>query len=147
MIKETSHKYAIIIGIIIVILIVIAVFAMTFEEEQIEYDMKISVMENVTVGISSDTFELNFGRIPLNGTSTKFVSINYNSTTPAKIILQTSGNISKYILFEKNNFIIEKSDKFGVLVNGTEYGNYTGVLTIKIKKPRNQLSKLFLGLV
>lgn len=143
-----KNKYLIIIGLVIIVAAgsVIA-FSISFEEEKVQYDMKLAVMENVTVGISSDTFELNFGRIPLNGTSTKYISINYNSTTPAKVVLETKGNISKFLILEKNNFIIEKNERFGILANGTEYGNYTGTLTIKVKKPRNQLSRLLLGVV
>ncbi|MBI4895558.1 MAG: hypothetical protein HY831_03630 [Candidatus Aenigmarchaeota archaeon] len=142
-----KQKNLLIIGAVVVLIAFIVFFSTSFEEETVKYDMKLSVMENVTLGISNDNFELNFGRIPLNGKSTKFVSISYNSTTPSKIHLETTGNISKFIILEKNDFIIEKSDKFGIIANGTEYGNYTGTLIINIKKPRNQLSRLILGLV
>ena len=146
--ENKNHTRLIALGLVIaLIVLIIVVFSTMFEEKTIEYDMKVSVVENATLGISTDDFELNFGRIPIDGRVTKFISLNYDGNAPSKVNIQVSGNMAPFITLEKNNFMIEKQEKFGLYIKGTEYGNFTGKLVIKIIAPKNQLSRLTLSLV
>ena len=95
---------AAIIAVILAIIIVIAIFSSMTEKQTVEYDMKAFVVENVSLGISGDLFELNFGRMPLYAASTKYVELNYDSALPARVNIELNGNISKFIILEKKTY-------------------------------------------
>ncbi len=128
--------------ILLAVIIVSGYFSTMTEEENIEYEMKLEVANVTRVGISNDDFELNFGRVPLGGYVTKSVSIDNRGSLPSKISIEITGSISSFISLEKNNFFLDKSSELKIYANATEYGNFTGKMSIKIIKPKNFLARM-----
>jgi hypothetical protein len=95
------------------------------------------VAENESkIGVSIDPFNLNYGILPLGSNNTKMLVINNYEKGPVKVSLYVSGNISPFITFSENNFILDKTSKeVWIKMAGASEGNFTGTLYASIKKP------------
>ncbi len=83
-------------------------------------------------GISVDSELLNFGRMAEGSAAEKLVTIRNPENAPVKIHISSRGDISEYISFEKNDFVLNKNqeEKVYIRAEGRDEGNFTGSLTI-----------------
>jgi len=111
-----------------------------FVYETVMYPSNVQIIRlenksNITIGITGDPWNLNFGVIPIGIESRRFLNlVNYKDEN-YKVEIQAYGNISPMISFDKNDFILHKGDelKITVLLNSTlskETGNFTGEIDI-----------------
>lgn len=113
----------------------IPALAQTRNPELNEEEMKL------TVGISGDIDVLNFGLIPTGGSYVgKYLNLTNRNENPVKISLSATGNISPYIEFDKNNFILKNQDTTIYIIFRTTgdmpIGNYTGEVDVIVKRAR-----------
>ena len=118
-----------------------------FIYETIRYPAKIRVTEfesnlsDIKVGIAGETWQLNFGYVPVGMKQRKFFDMANPKETDIKVTINTYGNISPMIEFEKNDFILHKDEtmKVGIIIEPlktTQPGNYIGEIDIFIVKPK-----------
>ena len=102
---------------------------------------------NSTLGISSDTDQLHFGRIPLTGSSIKFVDISNPYDRAAKISIEIEGNISDFIKFSPEEMTLDSGDEQQVRFEckSESAGNYTGTLTVSATVPKYRASAFLLN--
>jgi hypothetical protein len=125
-----------------------------FKYEITRYPSNVSIVsqtgENVTVGIVTDPWNLNFGRIPIQediyGTR-RFVILT-NKEEDAKVEFKAYGSISPLVNFSKNNFILRTDENVTVDVTiqmskDINPGNYLGEIDIVIIKPKYGFVYLF----
>lgn len=96
--------------------------------------------ENVSIGITVDPTNLDFGIVPGNGSyAVRFVNLT-NSVQDAKIYMKSYGNISTMIKFIPNNFMLRKNQKIVIDVyfntSTNNPGIYSGEVDIIIQKPK-----------
>ncbi|MFB6075518.1 MAG: hypothetical protein ABEK17_00070 [Candidatus Aenigmatarchaeota archaeon] len=96
---------------------------------------------NFTLGFAGQTYELHFGKIPLNSSTTKI--LNMSSKKDVKIKTYKFGNISNSIIVDKE-FWLSGEKELKVKFEPEYSGNFTGVLMIRSIIPNNVLSKTFL---
>jgi hypothetical protein len=117
-----------------------------FEYEITRYPSSVEVapvqeQEKLLLGISADPWNLNFGIIPAGKNFGKrFVSLVNLKEKDVKIVLKAWGNISSFVKFNKNNFILHPKEnvtvEVGFYAEGAEVGNYTGVIDVVVQKPK-----------
>ena len=92
----------------------------------------------ISVGIASQTYELNFGRIPENLTVRKFIDIANNEEVPVKICILKRGSIGPMLRIREDEFVLEEKGEREVelLFNGSEVGSYQGEIDVVVRKPR-----------
>ncbi len=111
-------------------------------------DISLSVFsktDNKTkLGVSADTDYLNYGKIPVGGNSTKIITISNSNEFVSKSILMVEGNVSPYITPNNTEFFLNPSETKEVRIKavGKKAGNYTGILKIYTKIPRNRFAEL-----
>lgn len=111
-----------------------------FVYQTFRYPAQIEIVEaNTTgmkVGISGDTWRLDFGKIYETMGVKKYISLVNPEENEYKIKMSSIGNISQLVSFGKNNFIVEKgtSMNISVSVKGTASGNYTGEVVATLKR-------------
>ena len=119
-----------------------------FREEKWYYPLKGTVVfminDTIPIGIAGQTYELNYGRIPINSSARK--AINLNSNSLAKIEFYTDGNISQYMVTPEN-FLIRGEKEIEIIFNGTEVGNFTGTLVIRNIIPKNIIAEKIMALI
>lgn len=119
-----------------------------FREEKWYYPLKGMVVpminNTIPIGIAGQTYELDFGRIPINSSARKIINLNSNNS--AKVEFYTTGNITPYMVLPEN-FFISGEKKIEIIFNGTETGNFTGTLMIRNLIPRNLLAEKIMVLI
>jgi len=138
--------------IVILILLIFVLIGLTFNTDKIfytfelenEYETKVSIIEqqntsDIFLGITTDNLE--FGVMPRESVSKRFLNLTNNDDTDYKIILISKGNITPFVNFEKNDFILHKDEtvKITVFLNSSpvvNLGNYTGEIYVISKRPR-----------
>jgi hypothetical protein len=97
--------------------------------------------EKILLGMSVDPWNLNFGIIPAGNNSAKrFINLVNLKEKDFKVILKAYGNISSFVKFSKNNFLLHPKENVTVeaifYAEKAEVGNYTGIIDVIIKKPK-----------
>lgn len=114
-----------------------------FREERWFYPLRGFVVESesdkIPLGIAGQTYELNFGRIPVNSSTTKI--LNMNSNNFAKIEFYTSGNISPYVTLPKSFYMKTDEKEVKIIFKGSDAGNFTGTLLVRSVIPKNILAE------
>ena len=108
-----------------------------FREEITSYPAKIYVTENQSrLGMSVDTFHLDFGIVPVGSFTTKTITLKNDDERTSKVEVEVNGDISDLIEFNKNNFLLKGFEETEIKVKaiGRRPGNYTGEVSIKIVK-------------
>ncbi|MBN2042440.1 MAG: hypothetical protein JW754_01390 [Candidatus Aenigmarchaeota archaeon] len=124
--------------IVAVLLVIIAALLLyrNIEYSETVYPINMQVIEpdesGMKFGISVDPDLLNFGKVPEGSSSEKAITIRNPEDAPVKIRMYPSGDISEYISFEKNDFVINKNqeEKVYIRAEGKTAGNFTGSLVI-----------------
>lgn len=119
-----------------------------FEYETVKYPSNVEIIKlenksNITLGMTNDPWNLNFGVIPVGIESQRFVNIANKNEEIYKVEIHVYGNISPMVSFDKNNFILRKGDevKVTVLLNSTlskETGKFMGeidIVSIRVRIP------------
>ena len=99
------------------------------------------VEEKITVGVVVDPWNLHFGVIPAGDNfGTRFIDLTNLRERGAKISLKVYGNISPFVEFSKNDFILHKNENVTVAVNfyakSAKIGNYSGEIDVIVQRPR-----------
>ena len=116
-----------------------------FDYEIFRYPSNVQIRDindpsgNVTWGVVTDPWNINFGVIPGNGTVVQRNMVLTNKKDSDSLIsLKAYGNISDKITFSKNDFVLKTGENQSIDIffssNMTEYGNYTGEIDIVVKK-------------
>ncbi len=124
-----------------IFLIVIAVLTLgaseyLFIKDTNHFDMSAQVIKitgpETKIGFAAQTNELNFGRLPLGGRSTKFIDVSNQFNSPAKVRLVMSGNITSFVDLSNEEMILGplESGQISVCFNSREMGNYSGDINI-----------------
>jgi hypothetical protein len=97
-------------------------------------------------GIAISSSELDFGEMPIEGVSRKFISVNNAGGYLAFVRFDVEGNISEFIDVSRNNILLSPGEKVlvDVKLNATRYGSYSGTLVITKLQAKNQIGQLYL---
>ncbi len=114
-----------------------------FELER-DYGTKVSIIESqntsdIFLGMTADNLE--FGIVPTGSISKRFINVANDDEIDYKILLIVTGNISPMVKFDKNDFVLQKGENAKVTISldsslASEYGNYTGKVSVISKIPR-----------
>lgn len=124
---------------ILLIAIIIASYLSSqssFREEKTQFNMSAQVINvtgpNTKIGFATQTYEMNFGRIPIGGKSTKFIDVSNPTNKDAKIKISFDGNITPYIHYSHEELMIDPKDSMQIKITfiAEEMGNYTGQANI-----------------
>jgi hypothetical protein len=93
--------------------------------------------DTITVGVSADRNELNFGVVIQNMSVTKFLNIE-NKDVAVKECVVSYGDIGPLINVPENSFVLSTGESKAVTLHfsGSELGNYTGEVDVITKKPK-----------
>ncbi|MEM5879268.1 MAG: hypothetical protein QXK48_03925 [Candidatus Aenigmatarchaeota archaeon] len=118
-----------------------------FNYEIIRYPSSVSVSstgpteEKLKIGVVVDPWNLNFGIIPVGKNfGTRFIDLENPTDKDVKINFKVYGNISPFVNFTKNDFILHKKEKITIEVKfyaeQAKIGNYSGEIDVIIQKPK-----------
>lgn len=93
------------------------------------------------IGVVVDPWNLNFGIIPVGKNfGTRFIDLENPTDKDVKINFKVYGNISPFVNFTKNDFILHKKEKITIEVKfyaeQAKIGNYSGEIDVIIQKPK-----------
>ena len=99
---------------------------------------------NLTFGITTESWNLNFGEIPLGKDVAgikRFVIISNSRDDNVYVELKAYGNISKIVTFSENNFVLKPNETINVEIkssasNETIPGIYVGEIDVIVKIPK-----------
>ena len=142
--KRKNKKNKIILVILSIIVISISIvflinnlvnYLSTLEEKKIFS----SIIVSDRYGFDLNGTALTFGMTRPGGSSSRSLTIENTYDRNVKTEIYIKGAIKKFILASDNKFFLEKGEIKNVsftasIPSGIEYGNYTGWVTIKIKK-------------
>ncbi|UCD07201.1 MAG: hypothetical protein JSW41_05245 [Candidatus Aenigmatarchaeota archaeon] len=119
--------------------------------ERIRYpSMAIVSGSGTDVGFDIGDEHLNFGLIPVGGGGKRFLNIENQESRTINIKLNAYGNISEFVSFNMNNFILQPGENVEVEVSFdtddmTEEGEYSGEIDVTKTVSKNIVGDLFLG--
>ncbi|MFH1127228.1 MAG: hypothetical protein V1718_03930 [archaeon] len=131
--------------IIILFVILIAAFGgpeYLFIKETKQFNMTAEAINasgpNTKIGFAAQTYELNFGRLPLGGRSTKFIDVSNTFKSPVKIKTIIEGNIKQFIDLSDDEILLEpeKNTQLKITFNSLETGNFSGNIKIVTYVPK-----------
>ena len=111
-----------------------------FSYEIVRYPSGVEISQEDVLGFVTDSWNLNFGVNPGNGSyTTRTIELSNKEESNVEVILRSYGNISPMIVFGKNDFVLEPGEMVPIdifLYSGNhEPGNYSGEIDIVVKKP------------
>jgi hypothetical protein len=97
--------------------------------------------EKLTIGLTVDPWNLNFGIIPEGKNfGTRFISLSNLKEKDAKVSFKVYGNISPFVKFSNNNFLLHPNESLTIKVNfyaeGAKIGNYSGEIDVIVQRPK-----------
>jgi len=95
--------------------------------------------ERIGVGVVTDPWNLNFGSVPMGGSYSRYVDLTNIGEKDAKVIFRVYGNITPFVGFSKDNFILHPKESISVKItfkSSDEVGNYTGRIDRIVKIPK-----------
>ena len=127
---EGKNKLIIILSVIIIIAIIYT-NSQTLSKEIISTEFLLG--ENMGFDLSSG--KLNFGQIIPGHSASREITIDNNFKNPIIVSIKSSGEISKYIIVSKNNFLLNPSESKNVTFTAyaddiTEFRPYKGKIII-----------------
>jgi len=125
--------------------------SLLFSTEVIRYPANATIINTteIIIGFVADPWNLNFGAMPVGGSSKRFMILNNERGEEAKIRLVAKGDIEPYINFSKNGFIIGRKENTTVDIefHGDKEGKYRGEIDIYIIRPKSILGNLLMWIV
>ena len=133
--------------VVAVLAVPVALNALTLDESEQVFEMNASAVnasgeDLKNIGIVADQ-RLDFGRIPYQSTSTKF--INISAPGYSKVSLSADGNISDSVDYSKEQWF-EGDKEISLTFNASEPGYYTGELAVKTALAKNSLGEQWLNI-
>jgi len=106
------------------------------------------VKEKITIGLSVDPWNLDFGIIPEGKNfGTRFINLANFKQKDAKISFKVYGNISPFVKFGKNDLILRANENLTVEVSfhaeGAKIGNYSGEIDVVVQRPKYDFLYMF----
>lgn len=105
--------------------------------------------ERIGIGVVTDPWNLKFGSMPLGSGSSRYVELANLGERDAKIIFRSYGNISRYVGFSENNFIMHPKDNvtikvtFHPSVESGAIGNFSGEIDRIVQIPKYDFLYMF----
>lgn len=117
-----------------------------FSYEATKYPSNVKIVSpnyeqrNMTLGLVTDPWNINFGIIPLGGYGTRHLAISNSEKNKVKIDFKVYGDISSIVRFSKNSFILKPNESvyIDIVLNTSllnKEGNYSGEIDVVVKKP------------
>ena len=116
-----------------------------FNYEMVKYPSSAEIVpaipgKNITIGVDISPDNLNFGKIPGNGSvSTRFINVT-NLNADAKLYLEAVGSIKPYVSFDRNYFDLKSDEKVDITLyfntTGAAIGNYSGYIYLVVERPK-----------
>jgi hypothetical protein len=137
--KNNSYVRLIIVLVAIIIIISSLMCIVYYDYLVLDYKEIYAEVEVATnIGMSADTDALWFGKIMPNGKSTKKLYVSYPETV--KVNIKVDGNISDFIIINKNNFILQENttellEFKAIAPEDAEYGKYNGTVQFYFLRP------------
>ncbi len=96
--------------------------------------------KNITIGVDISPDNLNFGKIPGNGSvSTRFINVT-NLDADAKLYLEAVGSIKHYVSFDRNYFDLKSNERVDITLyfntTNAAIGNYSGYIYLVVERPK-----------
>ncbi|RLE70954.1 MAG: hypothetical protein DRJ43_00840 [Thermoprotei archaeon] len=115
--------------------ILLMVFLSTIREEKLAFEVVLEVSDSVSL---STTPDLDFGRLRPGDSGTKYISFRNNFILPVKLSVTASGNVSRWLRFEKESVVPPFSEvKIAIRVvvpaNATK-GVYRGRIVVRARR-------------
>jgi len=117
-----------------------------FVYETVKYPSNVEIIKlenksNITLGITGEPWNLNFGVIPVGIESRRFINLANKNEEIFRVEIYLYGNISPMVSFDRNNFILRKGDEVKVtaLLNSTlsgGTGKFMGEIDIVSRRAR-----------
>lgn len=97
--------------------------------------------EKYILGVVIDPWNLDFGIIPAGDNfGTRFIDLTNLKEKDVKIYFKVYGNISAFVNFSKNNFILRPEENITVethfYASSAEVGNYSGEIDVIAQRPK-----------
>ena len=96
--------------------------------------------ENIPLGMDTGPDNLNFGVIPHDSISNRFVNLTNLRSVDATISFESTGAIKPFVSFERNGFVLKSNEKISTMLyfnsTGVESGNYSGYIYVIMETPR-----------
>ncbi len=129
-----------------VVVIIVLFMSMQNKVNTTEYDLKANVTDirinnsKMLLGVSNDVTEFNFGSIPVNISTQKFLDLKNNEPIVSLIEIQINGTISDYVELTEDSFVLESGamKQVGLTFHATKKGIYEGKIYIDVVTPTHQ---------
>jgi hypothetical protein len=128
-------------------------WCMLYDCEKISYPSTAYVTEpSMEIGFDVGPEDLKFGEIPIGSNGKRFINIANKDESASKVSLVAFGNISSFIHFGGNNFVLDSEKDIEITIEfrtemGMETGNYSGGVTLLRLSPKHESMNFLLGLV
>ncbi len=103
--------------------------------------------ERIGVGVITDDWNLKFGSMPIGGTSSRYIDLVNLGEKKVKVVFRSYGNITPFVDFSKNNFVLDPKDNATIKVSFNSRsggsGNYTGDIYRIVKIPKYNFIYIF----
>ena len=116
-----------------------------FDEEMQSIEMRVSVVNGTKIGFAVEE-GLNFGILPLGTRGRKIITLKNKEDRRVKAHLWTEGDITPFVEISESTVLLEPqmNKDIEIAVHAKKVGNYTGVLKIKLIKPKQKLFEALL---
>ncbi|MBU0898865.1 MAG: hypothetical protein KJ613_03550 [Nanoarchaeota archaeon] len=127
---------------ILFIIIFLSLFIVYFWFFQLPIEtktVKMHVLVSNYTGFNLDTDVMYFGSVPGKGSVEKGFNLTNSGNENLIVNIYSEGNISQFVSFSKNNFVLKPDSIDNILViadipEGTELGEYSGTLYITFRR-------------
>lgn len=125
-----------------------------FVYETVKYPSNVEIIKlenksNISIGMTGDSWNLNFGVIPVGIENRRFINLANKNEGIYRVEIHVYGNISPMVSFDKNNIVLRKGDevKITALLNSTlseRTGKFVGEIDVISKRSRIPLFNVIL---
>lgn len=141
----SGKKFIVILTFVLVLLLALAGPKYLFTKNITQFNMSAQVIKisgpDTKIGFAAQTDELNFGRVPLGGRSTKFIDVSNTFNSPVKLKAHLSGNITPLVDLSEQEVLLDPKEttQIRVTFNSNVIGNYSGNINIISHIPKYSL--------
>ncbi|MFH1592234.1 MAG: hypothetical protein ABIB47_02620 [Candidatus Woesearchaeota archaeon] len=132
-----GKKFVLLLVVLVLLSAVFVVYSFKFDSVvgKEEVEMTLIVENSRVIGFDVDDEVLAFGKVPRGSSNTRSLTIKNDYDFPIRVRLIKEGEISEFIQFSNNDFLLEVSESKDVNVIATpsydaEEKTYTGVLKV-----------------
>jgi len=139
--KKISNFLLAIIIVAFILSLIFFIYILYFQSKLIldkqEIIAKLKIGEPIAFDVNSTA--LVFGRLPIGSSSNRDIKFSNNYEFPIKAEFSVKGDIKDFLVFDKVVYL-DVGEKKNVTIStvsipeATEYGNYSGIMTIVFKR-------------